>query len=194
MEIQDLILFAAEAVQTAAEGTGDAAQAADSGVLGTLGINWKLFLAQLINFAVVLFIFWRWIAKPLTKALIARQERIESGLKNADLIEREKKSFEDWKGLEMKKVRNEAENILKSTTETATKLKQDILNEAHAQSAKVIEQAKSQVELEKTRMIKEVKEEIATLVVIASEKILKAKLDPKKDQNLIEESIKAVNK
>ena len=39
-------------------------------------------------------------------------------------------------------------------------------------------------------MIKEVKQEVATLVVAASEKILRAKLDSKKDQELISESIR----
>ena len=159
-------------------------------VLGTLGINWKLFLAQLINFGIVLFIFWKWIVKPLGATLTARQEKIERGLKNAEYTEVEKKKFEEWKSSEMKKVRSEADHILRTTTDTANQIKQETIVDAQTHANKILEQAKSSIESEKVQMLKEVKLEVATLVVAASEKILRSKLDPKKDHQLINESIK----
>ena len=163
-------------------------------VLGTLGIDWKLFLAQLVNFGIILFVFWRWIVKPLGTTLTKRQERIEQGLKNADLTEAEKKKFGEWKVNEMKKVRSEADNILRTTTDMANKIKQETIVEAQHQANKVLDQAKSNIESEKNQMLKEVKQEIATLVVTVSEKILRGKIDPKKDHELISESLKGVVK
>jgi F-type H+-transporting ATPase subunit b len=184
MDIQPVLLAAAEVAQMTPE--------AEQSLLGTLGINWKLFLAQLFNFAIVLFVFWKWIVKPLGTTLTLRQEKIEQGLKNAEYTEAEKKNFEQWKLDEMKKVRNEADQILRTTTDTANKIKQDTLTEAQAQAAKVMEQAKITMESDKTQMMKEARAEISTLVVSASEKILRAKLDGKTDQELISSSIKDV--
>ena len=161
-------------------------------VLGTLGINWKLFLAQLINFGIVLFIFWRWVVTPLGKTLTDRQNRIEQGLKNADQTEEAKKKFEEWKAAEMKKVRTEADHILRTTTDTANKIKQDTIVEAHSQANKILEQAKASIESEKVQVMKEAKQELANLVVMASEKILRHKLDPRKDHELINESMKGM--
>jgi F-type H+-transporting ATPase subunit b len=161
-------------------------------VLGTLGINWKLFLAQLVNFGIVLFIFWKWVVKPLGTNLTNRQQRIEDGLKNADKMDVEKKKFEEWKTAEMKKVRTETDHILRTATDTANKLKQETIVEAHSQANKIMEQAKASIESEKVQMVKEVKQEIATLVVTASEKILRSKLDSKKDHELVSESIKNI--
>src|SRR3989344_6818274 len=161
MDISQIILAATEAA-THAEEAG--------GVLGTLGINWKLFLAQLVNFGIVLFIFWKWVVKPLGTTLTNRQQRIEDGLKNADRMIEEKKKFEEWKNNEMKKVRNEADNILRTTTDTANKIKQETIVEAQQQAAKTMEQTRSSIESEKVQMLKEIKQEIATLVVAASEK------------------------
>ncbi|MEO8065230.1 MAG: F0F1 ATP synthase subunit B [Candidatus Doudnabacteria bacterium] len=161
-------------------------------VLGTLGINWKLFLAQLINFSIILFIFWKWVVKPLGATLTKRTERIEEGLKNADRLDEEKKKFDAWKTQEMKKVRAEADKILRTTADTATKIKQETIVEAQNQARKVMEQAKSSVENEKTRMLKEIKQEIATLVVATSEKILRGKLDSKTDHELINESVRQI--
>jgi F-type H+-transporting ATPase subunit b len=161
-------------------------------VLGTLGIDWKLFLAQLVNFGIVLFVFWKFIAKPLGKTLTDRQARIESGLKNADYMDAEKKKFEDWRQAEMKKVRIEADHVLRTTNDTANKIKQDTIFEAQKQATTIMEQAKASIESEKVQMLKEIKQDVATLVVAASEKILHVKLDEKKDKELITDSIKGM--
>lgn len=186
MDLHQIILAATEAASEAA--THEAA----GGVLGTLGLNWKLFLAQLVNFSIVLFVFWKWIVKPLGKTLTDRQERIEKGLKYSEAMESEKKKFEDWKLTEMKKIRNESDNILRVTTDTANQIKQETIVDAQHQANKIIEQAKINIESEKVQMIKEAKEELSTLVVAASEKILHGKLDPKKDHELINESMKGL--
>ncbi|HYC79582.1 MAG TPA: F0F1 ATP synthase subunit B [Candidatus Binatia bacterium] len=186
MDLNQFIIAATEVVAQVAE----EAHAEEGGPLGTLGINWKLFLAQLINFSVVLFVFWKWVVKPLGKTLTDRQEKIESGLKNAVYMEDEKKKFEEWKKEEMQKVRTEAEKVLKTATETADKIKQETVTTAQTQAGKMIEQAKSAIDNEKTQMLKDVKASVAELVVLASEKILKEKLDSKKDHELVNESIK----
>jgi F-type H+-transporting ATPase subunit b len=186
------MLAATEAAQTAADAT-HAAEEDAGGPLGTLGINWKLFLAQLVNFGIVLFIFWRWVVKPLGKTLTDRQAKIESGLRNAAYMEDEKKKFEEWKGDEMRKVRSEAERVLKTATETADKIRAETVTGAQAQADKIVEQAKSAIEGEKTQMLKEVKTEIADLVMKASEKVIRAKLDSKKDHELVSESVKEIS-
>ena len=187
LDVSQIILAATEVVGEAAARSEES-----SSVLGTLGINWKLFLAQLLNFGIVLFVLWKWVVKPLGTTLTKRQERIEAGLKNAENMDVERKKFEDWKAGEMKKVRNEADQILRVTTDTANKIKQETIVDAQHQANKILEQAKSNIESEKTEMLNEAKEELATLVVMASEKILRHKLDPKKDHELISQSMKGM--
>src|SRR5581483_9325344 len=106
--------------------------------------------------------------------------------------EEAKKKFEEWKAAEMKKVRTEADHILRTTTDTANKIKQDTIVEAHSQANKILEQAKASIESEKVQVMKEAKQELANLVVMASEKILRHKLDPRKDHELINESMKGM--
>jgi F-type H+-transporting ATPase subunit b len=188
MDIHQIIIAATEVAQEAVH-TEEAA----GGPLGTLGINWGMFIAQLINFSIVLLVFWKWVVKPLGKTLTDRQEKIESGLKNAAYMEDEKKKFEEWKKEQMHKVREESEKVLKSATETSDKIRQETINTAHEQAGKMIEQAKSAIENEKVLMLKEVRSNVADLVVMASEKILKAKLDSKKDHELVKESVKELS-
>src|SRR3989338_2416248 len=180
MDIRSILFAATEVAQEAAH--------TEESLLGTLGINWKLFVAQLVNFGIVLFVFWKWIVKPLGKTLTDRQNRIEQGLKNATMMDEEQKKFEEQKAADMRKVRTEADQIIRQATDSATKMKQEIIHEAQTQSDKLLVQAKQSIESEKQQMLKEVKTEVATLVVAASEKILRSKLDPRKDHELINES------
>jgi F-type H+-transporting ATPase subunit b len=200
MDLHNIMLAATEAAQQvqeaasqAAQTTGDAAHATEEaagGPLGTLGVNWKLFLAQLVNFGIVLFIFWKWVVKPLGKTLTDRQEKIESGLQNAAYMEDEKRKFETWKTEEMRKVRTDAERVLKTATETADKIKQETITSAQTQANKLVDQANAAIENAKVQMLQEIKGNVAELVVLASEKILKAKLDTKADHQLVSESVK----
>lgn len=171
-----------------------AAETAKPNLLGTLGINWKLFLAQLVNFAIVLFIFWKWVVKPLGSTLTKRQEKIEQGLHYAQQMEQEKLKYEEWKSSEMKKVRKEADDILRQTNDGANKLKQDAIVEAQSQTAKMLQQAKDKIDFEREQTLKEIRTEVATLVVAATEKILGSKIDSHKDQELIKDAIKQVHK
>lgn len=193
MDISNLLINIAHAATEAViEGAPVAEHAADPGLLGTLGINWKLFVAQLINFAIILFIFWRWVVKPLGRALTERQKKIEQSLKTAEAMEQEKINLEKTKIEEMRKARNEAEEIIKSATTAAEQMKSKIVAEAHDQATKLAEQTRLQLASEKEKIIKEAKAELAEVVVTASEKILRAKLDAKKDRELIDESLRRI--
>lgn len=162
------------------------------GIAGTLGINWKLFIAQLVNFSIVLFVFWKWIVKPLAKTLTERQEKIEKGLKYSEAMEEEKKKFESWKAEEMKKVRTEADSIMRSSMEVAEKQKMDTISQAQKQANRLLEQAKQTLESEKQSMISEVRAEAADLIIKAAEKIIKTKIDSSKDKELITESLRNI--
>src|SRR5262245_33785531 len=68
--------------------TTTAAHAEDSheaaGPLGALGVEWNLFAAQLLNFAIVFYVMHRFVYKPLLKLLDERTAKIEQGLADAD--------------------------------------------------------------------------------------------------------------
>ncbi len=187
MDLHHIIIAATEVTTQAAE-----THEASGGILGTLGIDLKLFIAQLVNFAIVLLVFWKWVLPPLTKALSDRQTKIESALKNATYMEDEKQKFEDWKKKEIQKVRTEAEKVMKMSSDTAEKIRQETVTEAQAQASKLIEQSKSAIEFEKKKMLQEVKASVAELVTSATEKVIRAKLDTKKDHELVSNSVKEI--
>lgn len=199
IDFHHFIIATTEAIQQNVATVGEVAKEAaevspeaKTSLLGTLGINWKLFISQLVNFGIVLFVFWKWVVKPLGDTLSKRQQKIEEGLKTAELTQKEKESFSLWKQEEMKKARAEADRVMRQAGDSANKIKQETIFETQQQADKILAQAKTSIENEKVQAMKEARLEIATLVVSASEKILQEKLDPKKDHELITESIKNI--
>lgn len=172
------------------------AQAADSAgsasVTQLLGIDWKLFLAQLFNFVIVLLILWKWVFGPLGKKLQERSDKIEKSLTEAKEIEEKLKSVEQYRNEEAEKARHQANDIIVKAQKAAEQAKQGIMDEARASAERIVEQARKQIENEKNRAMSEIREEAANMIVSATEKIIREKLDPKKDAELIKESLKEV--
>jgi len=52
-------------------------------LLQALGLDIRILSAQLINFAVLLFVLWRFGYKPILKFLDDRKDQIEKGVDDA---------------------------------------------------------------------------------------------------------------
>jgi len=77
--------------------TVEAAQAA--GPIGAFGLNGKIFVAQLVNFGLVLLVLWRFAYRPIVNMLEARSEKIEKSVKEAEAfqakVDAEEKALRD---------------------------------------------------------------------------------------------------
>ena len=177
--------------QIPAAHAADAATANPS-VTTLFGLNWKLFIAQLINFGIILFVLWKWVFGPLGKKLEERSDKIEKSLKQAEEIEEKHRQAEQARLAEIEKAYKEAGSIIEAAQKTANQTKDQIIAEAKQASERLQAQTKQQLQDEKAKLLQEVRQEAANMVVAATEKIIRQKLDPKKDEQLIKESLKDI--
>lgn len=187
MNLLDLVSFIIPIAQAAEEAAHEAA--ANPSLAGMFGLDWKLFIAQLINFGIILFVLWKWVFRPVAKALTERANKIEASLAEAKRIAEEKETFDTWKNAEVSKVRVEASQIITEARQEAEKTRQEILDKAKQEQAQILLQTQTKLEEEKQKALSEVKENIADMVVDATEKVIQAKLDPKKDYELIKQAL-----
>lgn len=97
--------------------------------LDSLGIDWKLFIAQVINFIVLLLVLWKFLYGPIVSMLSDRKKKIEQGLKDNE----------------------EARAKLEATNAETRKL----LTEASLESEKIIKAAKKEMEEETKKKLSE---------------------------------------
>jgi F-type H+-transporting ATPase subunit b len=162
----------------------------DSSVVGMFGLDWKLFIAQLINFAIVLFVLWKWVWKPVTANMEARTKKIEDSLNDAGRIKKEKEQFEVWKADEMTKTRAEASAIIAEAKQSALQAQAQVLEQSKQEQQALINRTQAELLNQKAKVLAEAQSEIAHLVVSSTEQLLRKKLDSKADQKLITELLK----
>ena len=158
-------------------------------LLAKLGIDWKLLIAQLVNFLIVFFVLKKFAYKPILAMLDKRTAKIEKGLEDAQEANKRLEEIMEKEKEVMAQAKKEAQKIIKASEEQAKANAISIVLEARNQNEKLALSAKKQIEQEKERMILEIKKEISDLVIGATEKIIEQKLDREKDAELIKRSL-----
>lgn len=169
---------------------GHAAQS--TSFIDTLGLNWKLFIAQLVNFSVIVFVLWRWMYRPLVQLMDKRTKKIEQSLEDAKRIERDLQQLDATKNATLREARQESQRVIDEATKKGEAFRQELLAHARADADKVLSETKITLAHEKEKTLTEIKAHVADLVVAATEKILGEKLDGKKDKELVEAVVRQV--
>ncbi|MEX1995241.1 MAG: F0F1 ATP synthase subunit B [Candidatus Saccharimonadales bacterium] len=168
-------------------------QAATGGI-SALGLNLKEFLFQLVTFALVLLILRRYVFPKLVATLESRRETLENSLVNAKETEAALQEAEAKAAQLLRQARGQADEALASAQTTA----REIIDHAEAagaeQAARILKEAETIIEQERRRLREQLKTELTDLVILATEKVIKEKVDPKKDAALISRAAHEVAK
>ena len=146
-------------------------------LLSAFGIDWRLLVAQAVNFALVLLALWYFLYKPVLAMMARRQELIAKGVAAAEEA-REKLAHADTdvtKRLQAADI--EADAIVVRARESAQSEKARLLKEAETRAAAVTADAEAQAMEIASQARRESERDIARLSILAAEKILKEKYD-----------------
>lgn len=161
-----------------------------SDLLNLFGVDWRLMVAQLINFLIVVGVLWFFALKPLTKTMESRNDEIAKGLDDAkSATERLEKVEQEVKD-KLMEAKGQASDILEEAKKLGEKNKQEAVEKTKAEVEHLIAKAKEQIANEKDSMISEVKGEVSKMVVVALEKILSEGLSKDLDKKYIEKTLK----
>ncbi len=112
-------------------------------ILGKLGIDIHLLIAQIINFVILLFILNKFVYKPILEEIKKNKDQKinnESEIKNREQeVEKKLKELEN----EVKKSKKEASEIILEAENLAKKIKEKALRETREEKERVIMQIKS---------------------------------------------------
>ena len=157
-----------------------------------LGIDWRMLIAQMINFGILLFILHRYVYRPLIGMLEKREMMIAKSVEDVRAIdERLKEAEEGYDGV-MIKARTEAAGMLELAEKTAEQRRVQTLEKTKEELKQIVEQTRSMLAHEKTQMIEDVRQEIAGLVVSATRRVLSDVVTPKISEELAEKAIHSV--
>jgi len=143
--------------------------------LTSLGIDWKLLVAQIVNFLILLLILRKFLFAPVVKMLVDRKTKIAQGLKDAQSAqERLERADLEAKKIIVKATQG-AQVIVASAKKEAEEEKNKIVAAAQEKAAKTIKEAQERARSEEEKIVVRSKSRLGELVALALEKVLGAK-------------------
>lgn len=157
-------------------------------MLESIGIEPKLILAQAVNFALLLFVLYKLLYRPILKMLSERAKKIEESMKNAEEIQKKLESAKDESNVIIAAARGEAKKVIEEAKGIGEDVKATITKEAELKAKEIIENSRELINTEREKALKEMRGEMAGLVSHALKTII-SNDSAKYDEALIHEAI-----
>ena len=156
--------------------------------LHKLGIDWKMLLSQMVNFAILFLVLYKFLYKPVLKMLTERSDRIEKSIEHAEQIEAKLLATEKEREKVLEKAKKDYEKLLTEANNEGERIKKEILEEATEKGNEIIEKSKQEAKYEKDLMLKDIKSEMAVLVQESLKTVMK-KDNKEYDKDFIKEAV-----
>lgn len=146
-------------------------------LLTKLGIDWRLLIAQLLNFAVLMFLLHRFLYKPILAILEKRRKQLEENDQRTKELELRMEDSQRMFADKMRESQASASQIISEAEKTARLMRDEILRNAKAESDRFLAEARRQADSERVRMLADIKQEGQAIVMEAVRKVLGAVAD-----------------
>ena len=155
--------------------------------------NVGLMIWTLLAFGITLFLLNKLAFPRIAEALDRRRQAIEDSIANAERSKREADELLEEYRARLREAREQAEDI----TARARKAADSVADEAKAQATRQREElmagARRDIEQETRRALEEIRNEVADLTVLATEKVTRKSLTPEDHRRLIEDALGEVD-
>jgi F-type H+-transporting ATPase subunit b len=151
-----------------------------------LGISLPTFIAQVVNFVILLVILSFFVYKPIMKMLDERPRKIKESLDEGEKVRAEAvKAEEDFKK-RLEAAGKESQEVIAKAIRTGEEARQRAQVEAKEEAKALVEKARQDIQHERDEVIGELRQEFTDLTIVAAEKVIEKSLDRKAHQEIIE--------
>lgn len=165
-----------------------AAAEAPTGI-AALGFNLPGLIAQLINFAILLFVMRMFLYKPVLRILDERKTRIEEGLNRAEQAAAQASASQDEARRVIEEARGQGRELVASAQEAAARLRAELEERARVDANGIVSRARDEIQNERDQAIEQLRREFTDLALAAAERVIGQSLDRAAHQRLIDETL-----
>ncbi|MDX9719786.1 MAG: ATP synthase F0 subunit B [Myxococcota bacterium] len=154
---------------------------------------WYLqFLGAIINFAILLFLLFRFGGPRISAFLEHRQQQLEKQMKeSAELRERAQQRLNEIEA-QMKDFEQRRERLLEDYRRAGEAEKARIIESAEQQARRIREDAEMAAASERSRASAELEEELARRALRLAEAALREQMQPSRQARVVEQSIEQI--
>jgi len=151
--------------------------------------NVGLMIWTLLAFGITLWILWKLAFPRIGEALDRRQRVIEESIDTAERTKAEADELLQEYRERLKEAREQADEIVARARKAGDNLESESKVDALRQREELMEQTKRDIEAETRRAIQEIRNEVADLTVLATEKVTRKTLTDDDQRRLVEEAL-----
>ena len=152
-----------------------------------------LMIWTLLAFGISFLILKKLAFPRIQEALDKRRLAIEESITHAEQARRDADELLEEYRARLREAREQAEQIVVRARRAAEGLQDEAKSAAKQQREELLEATRRDIEAETRRALDEIRKEVATLTVIATEKVTRKSLDDDDHRRLIEEALSEVD-
>jgi F-type H+-transporting ATPase subunit b len=152
-----------------------------------LGINLGLLVVQIIAFVIVFLTLQAWVYKPLLNMMESRKNKIAQGLEDARVAADARADAEKEAARVIADAHAEAGRIVQEATDRAAMAAREARTAAEAEATAARDALVSEAQQEKSRILGDLRGQVAALAVAAAQRLIGETLDAKRQRTLIDE-------
>ena len=130
-----------------------------------VGVNVWTMLFAWCNLLILYLFLKKILFKPVKNMIDSRQKEVDDMYSEAEAAKTDAKAMKDEYEEKLAKAESESEEILRTAQRRAQLKEEDILRDAQAEASRIRERAEGEIELEKKRMLGEIKDEVAGMAI-----------------------------
>ncbi|MDA8234927.1 MAG: F0F1 ATP synthase subunit B [Clostridia bacterium] len=147
------------------------------------------FAWQIVNFLVLLAILNKLLYKPMLNMLAERKRTIKDSLEKAEAARAEADKLQSQYQAQLLQAKREAQEIIEKATKMGEDMKEDIVKNAKNEADKAIKKAQDEISREKNQAVAALREEVATLAVLAAGKVVGKAITVQDHEQMVKEFI-----
>jgi F-type H+-transporting ATPase subunit b len=151
--------------------------------------NFGLTLWTLVLFVLFAFVLTKFGWRPLLTMIEEREKGIRDAVEGAERTHQEAQALLAQHQELIRESGRQREEIMKRALADAETVKNDLIAQARAESDRMVQRAKEQIEREKKLAIQELRASVADLAVEAAAKIVQSSMTPEAQKKLVHEFI-----
>ncbi len=144
--------------------------------------DFGLLFWMTVVFLIVLFVLWKWGFPAIIKMVNGRKDYIDESLRKAHEANERLANIQKEGESILQEARERQAQILKEAAETRDAIVEKAQEKARGESARLLNEAKAEIESEKQNAIRDIRAQVAELSVLIAEKILRQNLDSEQKQ------------
>ena len=130
-----------------------------------VGVNVWTMLFAWCNLLILYLLLKKYLFVPIKNMIDSRQKEVDDMYSEAEAATTDAKAMKAEYEEKLAAATEESEEILRSAQRRAQLKEEDILKDAQVEAARIRERAEGEIELEKKRMLGEIKDEVSGMAI-----------------------------